>query len=513
MILINASTQTAKRMFEPFLPHGIPFGLASLYAVLKHNGREAFLLDEQMTGDSFHHIVQRFPDRNLPYIFGISVLTASYRRALELASSLKTYYPNSKIIFGGVHPSAVPEEVLANEQVDLVARGEMDGHIVALQDAIAENKSLDDIPNLYYRSDGKVVRTPGKAAPVDLNSLPPLPYDIFTHPRYNLGVVTTSRGCPQHCIFCSHRVITERHYRFRNAALVVDDIELLYNQYHQTHILFVDDTLLVNKQRVYELLDELRRRDLVGKIEYGFQARADNVDEAILKALYAHGFRGVAFGIETGCDRMMQVIQKGETVQQCYEAVRLAKKVGFHVSATFIFGLPTETHAERMESVRLAKKVGVDRARFNNATPYPGTKLNEMAKADGGLRVVGLYENFLTVSAIVDNPFRRIPFSYVPPGATEQEIRNDIFFAYLCVYLNARKLKAMFSRMSGVRKRFSNPGNPVLKRIGRILDFCHLNTMLAVKVVSLLVHFITGKDCAIDRKDLELVFLKEDPLA
>ena len=83
--------------------------------------------------------------------------------------------------------------------------------------------------------------------------------------------------------------------------------------------------------------------------------------------------------------------------------------------------------------------------RFNNATPYPGTELYEIAKSEKRLNVQGLWENFNSVSTFIENPFNRIPFSYVPQGNTEEEIRRDILFSYFSYYLDFKRLKKIFT--------------------------------------------------------------------
>jgi radical SAM superfamily enzyme YgiQ (UPF0313 family) len=203
----------------------------------------------------------------------------------------------------------------------------------------------------------------------------------------------------------------------------------------------------------------------------------------------------------------MQLIQKGETVAECHEAVKLARKVGFHVTATFIFGFPTETHEDRMASVRLAKISGLEKVRFNNAIPYPGTKLFDMAKADGGLRVVGRYDNFITVATIVESPFSAIPSAYVPPGTRENVIKNDILFGYLCFYLNARRLLPMLFRKTGVTER-QHTGKTLRQKARKLANWLVLATTLAIKFSGFVLAFIFRRDCAVTLKDLKLFLLK-----
>ena len=183
------------------------------------------------------------------------------------------------------------------------------------------------------------------------------------------------------------------------------------SKYNKRYVLFLDDNLLVSRKRIYSLLEEIKKSGLDKKMTFNFQARGDNVDYTLLQDLYNSGFRSVFFGLETASERLMKVIKKGETVAQCIEAVKMAKEIGFHVSATFIYGLPGETHQDRLDSVLLSKNLKLDMVRYNNATPYPGTELYEIARKENRLNIQGIYENFNSVSTFIENPFKKIPFS------------------------------------------------------------------------------------------------------
>ena len=129
---------------------------------------------------------------------------------------------------------------------------------------------------------------------------------------------------------------------------------------------------------------------------------------------------------------------------QCI-SVEMAKD-RFQVSATFIYGLPGDTHEDRMDCVKLSKKLKLDMVRFNNATPYPGTELYEIAKIENRLNIQGVYENFVSVSTFIENPLRPIPFTYIPVGNTEAQIRRDLLFSYFSFYLDIEKIKSIFAR-------------------------------------------------------------------
>jgi radical SAM superfamily enzyme YgiQ (UPF0313 family) len=201
----------------------------------------------------------------------------------------------------------------------------------------------------------------------------------------------------------------------------------------------------------------------------------------------------------------MKVLKKGETVAECVNAVRIARRIGFHVSGTFIFALPTETHEERMSCVRMSRELGLNLVRFNNATPYPGTELYEMAKREGRLHVQGLYENFSAVSTFIENPFRKIPYSYVPTGTTERAIRNDIMFSYFAFYINWDKIKKIFTQPD-TNETWFNAGRSLRDRIKRVPAMVFLAFMMLVKFIELLFNTLFGNKDSVSARDLFKLF-------
>jgi radical SAM superfamily enzyme YgiQ (UPF0313 family) len=162
------------------------------------------------------------------------------------------------------------------------------------------------------------------------------------------------------------------------------------------------------------------------------------------------------------------------------EAVRMAKKIGYYVSATFIYGLPGDTHQNRVNCISLSKKLKMDMVRYNNATPYPGTELYKVAKKDNRLNVVGLYENFCTGNTFVENPFKRTLLPYVPKGNSEEEIRMDILYSHLSFYLDFARLRNIFSKSDrGVG--WFKVGERTVEVIKKIPDLSLLFFLLVVK--------------------------------
>jgi radical SAM superfamily enzyme YgiQ (UPF0313 family) len=156
----------------------------------------------------------------------------------------------------------------------------------------------------------------------------------------------------------------------------------------------------------------------------------------------------INFGLETASERLMVILNKKETVQQNIEAVKLSKKYGFGVSGTFILGLPTETRQERWQAYRLAKELDLDYVRFNNATPYPGTALYEIAKAEGRLHVDENWTNLNACASLVQDSLTASKLPYVPKTCSEEELKKDIIKANLYFSLRpANVLKLLIKRV------------------------------------------------------------------
>lgn len=505
MILINSSPKNALKIFQPFLPIFVPIGIGCLLAEARKQGIKVWHIDGQVESDIYGLVKNYVKKMSKPYIFGFSVLTAAIKDAIIVSEKLKKLYPDSYIIFGGVHPSALVDQILSFEHIDAVIRGEGEKPLIDFYQCVKQSMDFSGVANLSYKKDGKVIHNLQTYCVDNMVELEPFPYDLFDSKKYDLGFVISSRGCPYNCIFCSNRVTTGRRYRYRPAEDIVSELEMLNCRYGKTSVLFVDDNFLVDHKRVRDLIEVIKKRGLHKKMVFNFQARGDNTDYNILTDLYNAGFRSIFFGIETSSEQVMRTIRKGETVAQCVAAVRLAKEIGFHVSATFIYGLPGETYEDRLGCVKLTRELGIDMVRYNNATPYPGTELYEIAKRENRLYIKGEYENFVSVSTFIENPFKKIPFSYVSEGNSEEVLRRDILFSYFSFYLAPRILKTIFRRPQlGVG--WFNAGEKFKEIVVKIPALITLGFMLGLKFCQLFYYMVIKKNTAISLKQFLEIF-------
>ncbi len=473
---------------------------------MEREGIDVAILDEQVEDDVLKKISEYTDKAAKPYIFGFSVLTAALKSAIDLSKKLKEIYPDSIVIFGGIHPTAMPEEVMKYPHIDFILRGEAEKSLLELYRCLKTGADYSKIAGLSYRFGGKVLHNPFNFIVDDFDTYPSFPYHRFSGNKlYDLGFVVSSRGCPHRCIFCSNRITTGRRYRYRSASIIAGELEILNKKYGQNFIMFVDDNLLVNKERIFSLIEEIKKRDLHKKMTFSFQARGDNVNEEILKALYDASFRSVFFGMETSSEKIMKIIKKDETVAQCVDAVKMAKKIGYHVSATFIYGFPEETREDRMNCVKMSRELGLDMVRYNNATPYPGTELYEIAVREGRLNIQGLYENFVSVSTFIENPFVKIPFTYVSTGSSEEELRRDILYSYFSFYFGINRLKQiLLNPNQGVG--WFNAGKKLRDAVKKIPGLFILSFMMGVKFLQLFYYMVIRRTTRISFKEFLKVF-------
>lgn len=423
--------------FDFLVAKSVPLGLGYLAAYLIERNYSVKIIDEEVEKLTIKKIKEITDKDN--QLFGISCMTPNISRGYELADLIKSVYPKSTVIFGGIHPTVLPEEVLSKPSVDLVVRGEAEPVIEQIVVNHSKGIGFKDILSCSYRDNGKVIHN--RQAPlIEINLLPDIPYHLFDPKVYDMGFVISSRGCPYNCVFCSQRAINGNVYRYRSTDKVINEIQTLIRLYKPSNIVFFDDIFTLNKKRIYELCQEMIKNGLNTKAEFTMVTRGDSIDDDLLRQLKAANFTGLALGVETASEELMKMIDKKETVEDIVNGIELAKKYDFLVDTVFIYGLPGETRSDRVASFRLAQSLDVAKARFNNASPYPGTRLFQIAKEENNLHIVGDWDNFAPTGTLASSkPFEWV-LPYYPKGSTQEDIIMDVIQANMLYFLQPKRL-------------------------------------------------------------------------
>ncbi|MFH1620134.1 MAG: radical SAM protein [bacterium] len=295
------------------------------------------------------------------------------------------------------------------------------------------------IKGIIYRHNGELKTTASREYIQDLDSLPfparhlfppadkyrPVLGSCINRPFAHL---ISSRGCPYQCGFCDRKVFGNK-FRARSPENVVDEIEKLISLHGAREIKFFDDTFTLDKERAYGIFNELEKRKI--QIPWSCVTRADCVDKPFLQSMKKTGCWQVVYGIESGDQRMLDIMKKGLTLQQSESAVVLAKDAGLNARATFIIGVPGETMESLNKTIEFAKKLPLDVVNFYACTLYPGNELYKIAKKEGAM----LHEDYSQYTPSIDVHKTRL--AYVPEGLTEEQLRAAVARGYKEFYLRA----------------------------------------------------------------------------
>lgn len=476
VILINPSFNREKMgPFHKYVRAMAPMSLGFLASYLMAKGIKPVIYDEQIECLSEEKIKEIFGWRRR-MIAGITCLTAGADRAYELAGWIKAANPEAKIIFGGVHATVLPEEVIIKGGADIVVRNEGEDTLCELVKYYSEGGDIRLIKGISFMDKGNLFHTPDRPPIRDLDDLPEFPYYLFekNKDKYSFGNLLTSRGCPYECIFCSQRSISGKTYRYRSAEKVLSELDTLISIYGQKNIIFNDDNFVVNRRRVLEICRLIIERKYPKNVRFLAMARSDMVDPEMLRAMRKAGFKSIVFGLETGSERLMKLIKKRSTLEDNEKAVRMAREAGFVTIGAFILGFPTETREESLSTIRFAKKINLDLNRFNLLVPYPGTEVSRMI-AKTSDKPLNNWQDFLTVGGIGKG---RVP--YVPEGRTDSEMRRLQIWANVSFYMRPRQL-LIFAR-GGYGDQLSIP--PVYTMRG-IKAYTEIFVYLAKKMMGL----------------------------
>ena len=400
ILLINPPFNRLKGIQSVYFP----LGLGSLAAVLRKNGfkvgiynaenpveklpemSHVMLLEQhykyiQALNDKSHFVwqeIQNILSMFKPDVVGISVLTAKYGSAVKVSALCKEFNPNVKIIWGGAHPTIQATEVLQNDFVDFVIRGEGEVPIVELCHTLASNaNSFSQIKNLSYKKDKEIVHVPSRDLISNLGDLPPLAKDLSLYPEIyspaNMGDIVTSRGCVFECAFCGAQNVWGRKVRFMPVQKVIDEITDVCKKYDTKRFWFWDDTFTVNRQHTFELCQKIIDEKL--NISWGCTTRVDVIDDELLGIMKAAGCNLIEFGIESGSERILKLIKKNVTLAQITKAVGLVRKHKIDLKLFFMIGFPEETKEDIEQTKRLIKRLSARGVVLSIFTPYPGSAL------------------------------------------------------------------------------------------------------------------------------------------
>jgi radical SAM superfamily enzyme YgiQ (UPF0313 family) len=362
-----------------------PESLLAVAAVPVSKGYTVSIIDERLCKNTAAEIARVVGPETK--IFGITAITGQQiKYALQATALLKSMFPRVPVCWGGVHATLLPEQTIAHPLIDYVVVGDGNYVLCELFERLNEGKPVDDLRGIVFKKpDGSVQSNAGVIAPSpdgrsftrqkgsvdilrDLDSLPALPYQLLDIDKYSVfdtgdgkrsATLNTSRGCPYRCKFCSNPVINEGTWRGYSPQRIIEFIDRLRNNYGYQLIYFQDDYLPGSKGRFIELLNKLtgyKRQVLWSTLGIRADILSALSDEE-WELLYASGCHSLEIGIESGNERIIRLVNKGETLAQMRLANQKLARFDIKIKYTLIIGFPGETEAEIMDTVAFAEEL------------------------------------------------------------------------------------------------------------------------------------------------------------
>lgn len=324
-----------------------------------------------------------------PEIIALGVPSVKFPISLEIVNFVKKNHHNVRVIFGGPHPTILPEETVKSVGVDFVVRGEGEETIKELVEAIEKGrKSFDDIKGVSFMKGGKVKHNKDRPGIANLDDLPFPDWDLlYEHEKLHrsyFGTIIGSRGCPYQCIFCASKRIWGLNVRYRSPENIIQEIKDRTEKYGVNLFNFNDDSFTIRKDYVMRFCDMLIKEGI--KIEWKCDTRVNLIDYELLKKMKEAGCIKISLGIECGNDKMLKYVKKGITTGQVEKAFNIARKLGIETMAYFMMGFPDETRKDIKDSIELMKKINPSHSCWSIATPYPGTELYEICEKEGMIK-------------------------------------------------------------------------------------------------------------------------------
>ena len=371
-----------------------PLGLAYIAGYLESQNFSVRIIDAAAECLSAETVAENIANAG-DSIVGISLLTTTFNAVSSLVREVRRRNPSIIIVLGGPHASALPERTLQEiPEADIVGVGE--GELTMAEIANCPDRKLfSEIQGIYYRSEGGIKCTEPRSFIRNLDIIPPPARHLLPIEKYHLTAsrvsgstfcptVIVARGCPFNCSYCSRTF--GRTFRAHGIQRIISEIQGLIQTYNVKQINIEADTLTVKKSFLRGLCHALIDNGIHRQIKWTCESRVDTVDAESLNLMKRAGCWQISYGVETGNQRLLDLINKGVTLKQVEEAFRMTKAAGITIRGFFMLGLPTESRKESMATIAFAKKLDPLWAQFTITVPYPGTRMFQDLETRGKIR-------------------------------------------------------------------------------------------------------------------------------
>ncbi|MEM0449348.1 MAG: radical SAM protein [Methanomassiliicoccales archaeon] len=372
-----------------------PLGLLYLASNLRKERDDEVVVCDAFCADwdrseLLSRIIQEKPD-----VIGLSCSTHTFLKAIAVLEKVREALPQSIILMGGYHATFATESILRSYPfIDYILRGEAEHSLVSLLDSLDKGDEPKTVQGICYMKKGELVKRP-ICLVEDLDSLPfpdrsalvgirygythqgiPLTFGKFT-------TISSSRGCPFRCSYCSCAAFSLNRWRPRSAENVVQELEEIYSDGFESCV-FVDDNFTHDKRRVMRICELIKKRRI--RLRMYCEGRVDSASKELLLTMKKAGFDVIYFGAESASQSTLDYFNKHITPEKTAQAIANAKESGMLVITSFIFGAPVEKDEDLITTLNFIREVRPHAIQVNILDCLPGTKIWDEMSQHGFIR-------------------------------------------------------------------------------------------------------------------------------
>jgi radical SAM superfamily enzyme YgiQ (UPF0313 family) len=421
-------------------------GTLVLAAVARAAGHRVHLVDGKRTGTPVDDVARHVAALRPTHV-GISATTISIHNAARIAARVKALVPGVVVTVGGPHVSAVPERTLETfDGFDYGIVGEGEESYLDLIARLGRGAAPHGVAGLVWR-DGAGVRANPRAPFLDGEALDRLPEpawdlvpdfplrfqpNVFNYRATPVASLVTSRGCPFSCTFCD-RSTSGRRGRFHGVDYVVALCRRLEGL-GVRHVLFYDDLFTVNRPRVVELCERFLAEGF--RFTWSCNSHPNLLDEATLRLMHRAGCWQIAYGIESGSQRVLNVVKHEVKIPRMLETLRVTRAAGIRVKGLLMMAHPTEDETSLAETVDFLRTAPLDLVQVTKFTPYPGTPSYATVRSHGAFD-----EDWEQMNAM--------NWVFVPNGLSAETLERAFRTAYRTFYTRRDVLWGLAKTLAG----------------------------------------------------------------
>ena len=382
VLLVDPYVAREDPMERKFIELYPSLGLLTLGAYLRDHGVDVALADLTFARDA-RAVTSQLKSFH-PHLVGVHTKTLTHARALDVAARAKT--EGAFVVAGGPDAASRPLEYLRSG-FDAVVQGEGEGALVDLAERVHHGASLASIPGVTLLRGDRAVRGPARPFLKDLDRLPLPAWDLVDMEEYlgrwqestgeRRAAVLTSRGCPFDCSWCSKPTFG-RSFRQQSPERVVDELRALKERYRVNYVRFCDDVFGISRAWIDRLLTLLLEEKL--DLRWECLARVDLLKPELLRRMRAAGLERVYVGVESGSQKMLDLMNRGTRLAQVERTADALRREGIRQFWFLMLGYPGETLDDIEATLRLFRRFSPEEYSVSIAVPVPGTRFYDSVK-------------------------------------------------------------------------------------------------------------------------------------